>query len=80
MVAHLSSISTRMAVTRGSGEASLGTTRTLTVRRLISCWMARSMGFDVRKRRRCAFGREKTVRPGEPLQAELLHHRLGAAA
>src|SRR5512147_1828802 len=43
-VAQSSSISTRTAVARRSRASRLGKTRTLLVRRLISCWIARSMG------------------------------------
>ena len=63
VVSHFSSISTRMAVTRRSSEASLGKTLTFTVRRLISCWMDRSMGFEVRMRFWWRSGRAKTARP-----------------
>ena len=42
--AHCSSISTRMAETRRTREASLGKTRILRVRRFSSCWIERSMG------------------------------------
>src|SRR5207342_2826366 len=47
-VAQSSSISTRTAVARRSRASRLGKTRTLLVRRLISCWIARSMGLAVR--------------------------------
>ena len=52
-----------MAVTRRSSEASFGKTLTFTVRRLISCWMDRSMGFEVRMRFWWRSGRAKTARP-----------------
>src|SRR5512142_1859907 len=43
-LAQSSSVSTRTAVARRSRASRLGKTRTLLVRRLISCWIARSMG------------------------------------
>ena len=48
--AHLSSISTRTALTRRNRASSPGKTQTLTVRRLSSCWTERSIGFEVRSR------------------------------
>src|SRR5512132_3755842 len=45
-VAQSSSISTRTAVARRSRASRLGKTRTLLVRRLISCWIARSHRAD----------------------------------
>lgn len=48
---------------RRSRAASLGKTLILRVRRLSSCWMARSMGLAVRMRRQWASGSENTARP-----------------
>src|SRR5512132_3203641 len=66
-VAQSSSISTRTAEARRSRASRLGKTRTLLVRRLISCWIARSMGLAVRMRRQCCSGRVKTARPSGTL-------------
>ena len=65
--AHRSPILTNTAETRRKSASTLGKTRTLTVRRLISCWTVLSMGLDVRIFTRGCSGRPKTARPSGTL-------------
>ena len=58
-----------VAETRRSRGSWPGKTRTLTVRRLSSCWTARSIGFEVRMRRRWCSGSAKTARPSGTLSS-----------